>query len=119
RASGSGPSVNVFQVTRVLADGSSSDTSFGINGVSQAQLSGGALLQANAIAVAPDGKVVVTGTDLTQDSNQSSRFATARFLGDTPSAPLLATTTTANPSVAPIALDPSAVSVALGTTEFL
>ena len=119
RASGTGLSVNVFQVTRVLADGSSADTTFGTNGVTQAQLSGSALLQAYAITVAPDGKVVVAGADLTQDANQSTRFATARFLGDTPAAPLLAATTTATPSAAPIVLDPSAANVVLGTTEFL
>jgi uncharacterized delta-60 repeat protein len=65
-----------FWVTRVLADGSSYDPSFGTSGLAEANFNNSAGNHPDACALAPDGKIVVTGQ---VDANE---FATARFLGD-------------------------------------
>jgi uncharacterized delta-60 repeat protein len=68
-----------FWVTRVLADGSSYDPTFGTNGLGEANFgaTGG---YPNSVALAPDTKIVVTGL-----YNNSAEFATARFHGDSAS----------------------------------
>jgi uncharacterized delta-60 repeat protein len=65
-----------FWVTRVLADGSSYDSSFGTNGLAEANFNNGLDNHWPACALAPDGKIVVSGPVDTH------AFAAARFLGD-------------------------------------
>jgi hypothetical protein len=81
-----------FWVTRVLADGSSYDPSFGTSGLAEANFNNGAGNSPVACALAPDGKIVVTG-----DYDNQAAFATARFLGDA-SSPSTALASAAIPS---------------------
>jgi uncharacterized delta-60 repeat protein len=57
-----------FWVTRVLADGSAYDPTFGTNGLSEANSNSGP----SSVALDPSGRILVTG---------AANFATARFLG--------------------------------------
>jgi uncharacterized delta-60 repeat protein len=50
-----------FWVTRILADGSSYDPTFGTNGLAEATLSSTATETPYAVTLTPDGKIVVTG----------------------------------------------------------
>ena len=70
-----------FWVTRVLADGSAADASFGTNGVAEANF--GVNTVATAVALDPAGNIVLTG----EDGGSLPQFRTARFLGDSPSTP--------------------------------
>jgi uncharacterized delta-60 repeat protein len=77
-----------FVVTRVLADGSSYDPSFGSAGLGQTNFGTQPEAWDGAEALAPDGKIVVVGG--------GTDFTTVRFLGDP-----LATTTTLTSSLNP------------------
>ena len=84
-----------FWVTRVLADGSAADASFGTNGVAEANF--GVNTVATAVALDPAGNIVLTG----EDGGSLPQFRTARFLGDSPSTPTaLASTATPAPTMA-------------------
>jgi uncharacterized delta-60 repeat protein len=99
-----------FVVTRVLADGSSYDPSFGSAGLGQTnfgstQESAGG----NAEALAPDGKIVVAGSY----GSSTEEFAAVRFLGDP-----LATTTTLTSSLNPSTSGQSVTFTATVTTGY-
>jgi uncharacterized delta-60 repeat protein len=98
-----GQGANVYVVTRVLADGSSYDPSFGSAGLGQTNF--GAAGE-NPEALAPDGKIVLAGSS---DSN----FATERFLGDP-----LATTTTLTSSLNPSTYGQSVTFTATVTVSY-
>jgi uncharacterized delta-60 repeat protein len=84
-----------FWVTRVLANGSAYDPTFGTNGLAEANFNSGTSFgeRPSTAALAPDGKIVVTGM-LTNGTRWV--FGTARFLGDP-----LSTTTTLTTSLNP------------------
>jgi uncharacterized delta-60 repeat protein len=84
-----------FWVTRVLADGSTADPSFGTNGVAEAAF--GVNTVPVSVALDPAGKIVVAG----QDGGSLPQFRTARFLGDsTSTATALATAARPSPAAA-------------------
>jgi hypothetical protein len=80
-----------FWVTRVLADGSAADASFGTNGAAEAAF--GVHAVPTAVALDPTGKIVVTGPD----EGSLPFFRTARFLGDAPP-PAIAARVAPNPA---------------------
>jgi uncharacterized delta-60 repeat protein len=97
-------------VTRILADGSAADTSFGAGGLSQqsdlAPLDG---LNPSKILVAPDGKIVAGGSydpGYFQGTNTRSYLAAVRFQGDAGMAPETAGALTASSGWDRIASEP-------------
>ncbi len=83
-----------FWVTRVLADGSAADATFGTNGVAEAAF--GVNTVPTAVALDPAGNIVVTG----EDGGSLPQFRTARFLGDSQSTTTaLASTATPTPTM--------------------
>jgi len=105
-----------FWVTRVLADGSSYDPTFGTNGLAEANFNNARTersVYSPVGALAPDGKIVVTG------SSSIAGFATARFLGDS-SSPSTTLGSAAIPSTAMAsAPDPSLVALVLNEDLFV
>ena len=102
-----GKSDGQFWVTRVLADGSAYDSTFGINGLTEANFNmatGGP----TSVALDPGGKIVVTGGGL---YSGNKNFTTSRFLGDS-SSPSIALPASAVPSGATISA-PNAILGAL------
>jgi uncharacterized delta-60 repeat protein len=107
---------NDFYITRVLADGSSYDASYGTNGLGHADFGGGDT--ACALALAPDGKAVVAGS--TGDTME--HLAVARFQGQAPTTTTLASSTTSVAAGQPVALTATVSTAGLsapsGTVEF-
>jgi len=77
-----GQYVNDIFVTRVLADGSSSDPTFGQGGIARAGFSP-LMFTPSSVDLTPDGKVVVSAMDASGLPIQH-QFRTFRFLGDPP-----------------------------------
>ncbi|MGO9920897.1 MAG: delta-60 repeat domain-containing protein [Isosphaeraceae bacterium] len=103
-----------FWVTRVLANGSSYDSSFGTNGLGEATLNSTATETPYMVALAPDGKIVVTGLAY---NGTYEVFAAARFLGDsTNSLDAMLVTRAAS---APNAPDPTLMPIVLDQSLFL
>ena len=96
-----------FYVTRVLANGSSYDPTFGTNGLAATTWNPEDILTPTQIAVDTDGNIVVTGP------YDNGSFVSARFLGSSTSnstAAAMAPVSTANgpdPTLVPIVLDHS------------
>jgi uncharacterized delta-60 repeat protein len=85
-----------FAVSRVLADGSAADASFGSNGIATTAFPyGGSAPQPYALALGPDGKIAVTGFVPTNPS--TAIFAAARFLGDSTTTMAVAQASTITP----------------------
>jgi uncharacterized delta-60 repeat protein len=80
-----------YVVTRVLADGSSYDPSFGSAGLGQTNFGTQPEAEEMAAALAPDGKIVVAGSY----GSNPEKFATVRFLGDSTSNTTAVAATTA------------------------
>lgn len=78
-----GASTNNFAVARYLADGSL-DTTFDADGKATSSMIGGYLATTHAYAVAlqPDGKIVVAGSTNGSDGGGYPMFALARFTSD-------------------------------------
>jgi uncharacterized delta-60 repeat protein len=91
-----------YVVTRVLADGSSYDPSFGSAGLGQTNFGTQPQAWDDAVALAPDGKIVVAGAY----GGSPQEFATVRFQGDTATVGS-STTMTATAVIAPPTKDPS------------
>jgi uncharacterized delta-60 repeat protein len=72
------PSSYNFAVARLLSDGSL-DTGFGVDGIKVEDLGGGGIDNANAVALQPDGRIVLAGFAPVAGVN---RFALARFATD-------------------------------------
>jgi uncharacterized delta-60 repeat protein len=69
-----------FAVVRYNIDGSP-DLTFGIDGIVVTQLSNRGKSNANAVAIAPDGKIVVVGTAFVADAGfDEEELAVARYL---------------------------------------
>jgi uncharacterized delta-60 repeat protein len=106
-------------VTRVLANGSSYDPSFGTNGLTETNFNanGATPLAPFAVALGPDGNIVLAGiNDLV--------FSSARFLGGSmsPTTALVAqgasaTTIAPDPTLVPIVLDQSLFVDSLTSTK--
>jgi uncharacterized delta-60 repeat protein len=96
---------NNFWVTRVLADGSAYDSTFGTNGLSEANFSNNSGFDhPSSVALDPSGNILATGPAGYYNSSGTSfiaYFATARFLGGSTSTPTVLATT-ATPSAATV-----------------
>ena len=102
-------------LTRILADGSSADQSFGTNGIGLSAFPyASSSPRPNDLALAPGGNIVVTGIGSTY-----GRFATARFLGDPTTPAVQPTHASAPPTTALTATDPTLVPLALNDTSFV
>jgi uncharacterized delta-60 repeat protein len=108
-----------FWVTRVLAGGSAYDSTFGTNGLAEANFNNYEGLP-TSVALDPDGRILVTGSaDQFNGTTYSYYFATARFLGDSTSmTTALATTGTPLPTTAS-ASDPILGALVLSDPTFL
>jgi uncharacterized delta-60 repeat protein len=73
---GDAPSAAGFALARYLPDGSP-DPSFGIDGYAETHFPASAF--ASAVAVQPNGKIVVAGSSVIPDTSKVSEFALARF----------------------------------------
>src|SRR5262249_51635246 len=72
--------VNTFALARFKADGSLDANNFGSNGLVTTQFSVGSVDQADAVAIQPDGNIVVAGyTHVVAGLNS---FALARYLSN-------------------------------------
>jgi uncharacterized delta-60 repeat protein len=88
-----------FAVTRVLANGSAYDSTFGTSGLSLANFNYTNGSGPSSVALDPSGRILVTGS--AYNGSSSYYFATARFLGDSTSTPTtLAATATPSPATA-------------------
>jgi uncharacterized delta-60 repeat protein len=105
----------MMSVTRVLANGSSTDASFGSAGLATLPLPNSYNNIPGGVVVAPDGKIVVTGNHI--PATGPSSFAVARFLGD----PLPSGSAAITAEGAPTAgqPDPTLLPLVLGDTDFL
>jgi uncharacterized delta-60 repeat protein len=101
-----------FWVTRVLADGSSFDPTFGTNGLAEANFNSTGGFP-TSVALAPDGKIVVTG------SSSIAGFTTARFLGDWSSSPSTLAANSIRSAAMANAPDPILGSLVLGDPAFV
>ena len=107
-----------FALTRVLADGSSVDTSFGTNGIGWSAFTyAGSAPRPNDLALAPGGDIVVTG--YYHSNSVGTLFATARFLGDSPTSAAQPAHTSTQTITEVTALDPTLVILALDDTSFV
>jgi hypothetical protein len=96
-------------VVRYLSNGAP-DTSFGTNGVSAtAPAASAPNLSLGALAIQPDGRIVMAGAATASSTGGASSFALARFLGDSPT--IGSFTASANPVTAGSSLTLSASNI--------
>ena len=112
----SGQIVKDIFVTRVLANGSSSDPTFGQSGIAQAGFSP-VLIDPGSVALTPDGKIVVSGIDNSGLPIQPE-VRTVRFLGGSSSTPQIANAAI-RPTVTAMAADPTSMPLVLGDNPFV
>ena len=113
-----GPPSYQFALTRVLADGSSADPSFGTSGIGLSAFPyGGNAPRPTSLALAPGGNIVVTGVD--NINGQGIVFATARFLGDPPTPAAQPAHASTQPTTSLTATDPTLVPLALDDNSFV